>query len=81
MDWIALAIKLVPAILTLVQWIVQRASDKSMIAEGERQAILLASLNISAKVSVAKSIEDQAKADHNAKPNSDDAFDKDFKRN
>lgn len=80
MDWLSFAIKVIPSILAFVQWIVQRANDKSMISEGERQAIMAATMEIAAKVSIAKKVEDQAKADHNAKPDSDGAFDNDFKR-
>ena len=48
MDWLSFAIKVIPSILALVQWIVQRANDKSMISEGERQAIMAATMEIAA---------------------------------
>ena len=80
MDWLSLAIKLVPAILAFVQWIVQKANDKSMIAEGERQAIMVATMEIAAKVSIAKKIETEAAAEHNANRGSDNGFDSEFKR-
>ena len=79
MDWLSLAIKVIPALLALIQTIVSKANEKELISEGERRAIMAAAMGIATKVSIAKKIEDQAKADHNANPDSDDGFDKDFK--
>lgn len=79
-SWLSLAIKVLPALLALVQWILSRANDKKLIEEGERKAILASAMDIAAKVSIVKEVEQQAEADHIAKPDSDDAFDKDFKR-
>lgn len=79
MNFLSLAIKLLPTILAIVQAIVTRANEQKLISEGERKAIFALTMEIAAKVSIAKKIEQEAENDHKAKPDSDDAFDKDFK--
>ena len=79
MNWLSLAIKFLPAILSLIQTIVSRANEQKLISEGERKAILASTMDIAAKVSIAKKIEQEAEADHNANPDSDAGFDNDFK--
>lgn len=79
-SWLSLAIKLVPSILAFVQWIVSKANDQKMIKEGERQAIMAATMAVAAKVSIARDIEQRADAAHAANPDSDKGFDDRFKR-
>jgi hypothetical protein len=80
MNWLSLAIKVIPAILSIIQWLISRANDKKLIAEGERRAILANAMIIASKVSIAKKIEEEAKADHIANPDSDNGFDAEFMR-
>lgn len=79
MNWLSLAIKFLPAILSLIQTIVSRANEQKLISEGERKAILDSTMEIAAKVSIAKKIEQEADSDHKANPDSDAGFDDDFK--
>lgn len=79
MNWLSLAIKFLPAILALIQTIVSRANEQKLISEGERKAILASTMEIAAKVSIAKKIKQEADSDHKANPDSDAGFDDDFK--
>lgn len=80
MSWLSLAIKLIPAILALVQYFITRANEQKVLDDGQRRAILAQAMDIAAKVSIAKKVEAEAEADHIANPDSDKGFDSDFIR-
>ena len=80
MNWLSFAVKVIPAILSIIQWVISRAKENNLLAEGERRAILASAMIIASKVSIAKKIEEEAKADHIANPDSDKGFDTEFMR-
>ena len=80
MSWLSFALKFIPALLGFVQYFITKANEQKLLDEGQRRAILAQAMEIASKVSIAKKIEEEAKADHIANPDSDKGFDPDFIR-
>lgn len=77
--WLSLAIKIVPAVLSLIQWLVRRADERRLISDGERRAIARGLHEVAFRVAQAHKAETEAEAAH-ARDNTDAAFDLEFRR-
>ena len=75
---IALLIKLVPTILSLINQAVAYLHDKKLLEAGASEAIAAELSKLSATVATARAVEVAAAATHAADP-TDTAFDQDFK--
>ena len=74
-----LAIKLLPALIGIVESIIQSARDNRLLAAGQAEAIAAALTKAQAQVALARQAEADAEARH-AKDATDSAFDSDFRR-
>lgn len=77
--WLSLAIKIVPAVLSIIQWLIRRADERRLISDGERRAIARGLHEVALRVASAHKIEAEAAAAH-ARDTTDEAFDQDFQR-
>ena len=74
-----IALKLLPALIGLIEQIVQSAHENRLLAAGQAEAIAKALAKAEAQVALARQAEADAEARH-AKDPTDSAFDPDFKR-
>ena len=74
-----IALKVLPALIGLIEQIVQSAHESRLLAAGQAEAIADALSKAQAQVALARQAEAEAEACH-AKNPSDSAFDSDFKR-
>jgi hypothetical protein len=74
-----LALKLLPALIGMVESIIQSARDNRLLEAGQAEAIAAALTKAQAQVALARQAEADAEARH-AKDATDSAFDPDFER-
>lgn len=72
---IPLALKFIPAILGLIQSIVQTAHDNKLLAAGQAEAIAEGARLVEAQIEVARQAEAEAAKRHAEHPKDDGAFD------
>jgi hypothetical protein len=74
-----LALKLLPALIGMIESIVQSARDNRLLEAGQAEAIAAALTKAQAQVALARQAEADAEARH-AKDATDAAFDSNFRR-
>lgn len=74
-----LVLKLLPALIGMVESILRSARDNSLLEAGQAEAIAAALTKAQAQVALARQAESDAEARH-AKDQTDAAFDPDFER-